>query len=68
MSEDSSLRRIASRRFVVIILALLISTMLRYNNLIPPESFQTIVIWLSGIYVIGKPVGDQLGMFLGKRL
>lgn len=52
------MRRLASRRFIITAAILLITTVMLVLHYIDSGVFQQIMIWLSGIYVIGKPVGD----------
>ena len=55
---EFQMEKLASRRFIVAILVLLISTALVYTGKIEAANFENIVVWISGIYIVGKPVGD----------
>ena len=59
-----SMTKLASRRFIVVLLSLLMAALALYNGLIASDDFTTIIVWLSGIYIVGKPMGDQLGTLL----
>ena len=60
--------RLASRRFIIIMSMLSFTTLLMWKAKIDVKTFESILIWLSGIYVIGKPFGDLLGRFSGNFL
>lgn len=59
--------KLASRRFIITVLTLFATTILRVNGLIEAENFETIVIWLTGIYIIGKPIGDSFTLLINKQ-
>lgn len=66
--EEKLRRRLASRRFIVIMSMLTVTSFLMWKLKIDQKTFENIIIWLSGIYVIGKPFGDLLGRFSGNFL
>ena len=54
----------ASRRFSMAMLVILVSSVMVWKGLIEPSNYETLMIWISGIYIIGKPFGDQVARFL----
>ena len=64
---EGMLKKLAERRFIVTILVLLGSGFMMHGELIEAKNFENIVIWISGIYIIGKPFGDMVGEFLTKK-
>ena len=64
VTEYKLSKKLASRRFILSCTALLISSLLMATERMEASSFENIVIWITGIYVIGKPFGDQVSKFL----
>jgi len=54
----------ASRRFTMAILVIIVSSVMMWRGLIEAGNYETLMIWISGIYIIGKPFGDQVARFL----
>lgn len=64
-SQDYSLhKKLLSRRFALALLAMILASIMLYAGLIKESSYETILVWVTGIYIIGKPFGDKVGEFL----
>ena len=67
MVDAGLAKRLASRRFIITILGLGLSALMTWEGILNPENFETLFIWLTGIYVLGKPFGDLVGTFLARK-
>ena len=63
-AENGFFKKLASRRFTMAILVIIVSSVMMWRGLIEPGNYETLMIWISGIYIIGKPFGDQVARFL----
>ena len=59
-----TLKKLASRRFIITIMIIIVSSLMMYKGLIEAANYETLMIWISGIYIIGKPFGDHVARFL----
>jgi hypothetical protein len=64
--QKSDLKKLASRRFILAITTILIVNGMLWADRIDPENYENIIIWLSGIYILGKPFGDRVSEFLNR--
>lgn len=60
-------KKLASRRFILAMLVIVTSSLMVYKGLISPENYETIIIWISGIYIVGKAFGDRVGVILANK-
>jgi len=66
-NNASFFKKRASRRFTMAMLVILVSSLMLWRGLIEPDNYETLMIWISGIYIIGKPFGDQVARFLAAK-
>ena len=64
---ESMMKRLAERRFIVAMLVLGMAALMMYTGKIEAGNFENIVVWISGLYIVGKPFGDMVGEFLTKK-
>jgi len=65
--DRSFFKRRASRRFSMAMLVIILSSVMLFQGLLEPDNYVTLMIWISGIYIIGKPFGDIVGKFLANK-
>jgi hypothetical protein len=65
--EYSIWKKLQSRRFTMAMLVIIVSSLMLFKGLIQPANYETLMIWISGIYIIGKPFGDMIGEILAKK-
>ena len=67
VQDKKSFKKLASRRFIITMLVIIVASLMMAKGLIEPANYETIIIWISGIYIIGKPFGDKIGQILASK-
>ena len=67
VQDKRLLKDLASRRFILAMVVIVVSSLMMYKGLIQASNYETLMIWISGIYIIGRPFGDAVGQFLEKK-
>jgi len=67
VQDKRLLKDLASRRFILAMVVIVVSSLMMYKGLIQASNYETLMIWISGIYIIGKPFGDKIGQILANK-
>jgi len=54
-------KKLASRRFLLTVVVLFFASLLMWKGKIEDGSYENIIIYVLGIYVIGRPIGEKVG-------
>lgn len=59
---ENESKYLIERKFIVTLLSIGLASLMLWNKLIPAESYSQIVIWCSGIFVVGQVASNWVQM------